>query len=441
MTSYVIKSRHLRASAPGVIRWCLDFPQPDAKVSLEQLQQGLRFQGWLLQQPLLSAQMYVRQGDSLHYCDLNVKRADVVEKVLRQNPVAHNQLQCGFSCKLPAQTSELIVGFMLGSTAYDFVELRIESSMKVLHGTAPWLFLDNDTNQSVAQFTGELSLDKPTLQSWHDYVSALSSLSGCDNVVLLLAPTKEMVYPEYYPHRRAGKPPVQQLLEFLPAQAPVLYPAAELAQAEQRSFRYTDTHWTHHAAMTVTVLLAQRLGLAVSEVEAQFAADEYVERSVCGDLGNKLFPPQAASEMLLSNVNYKQYLRYDNGLPNFGRVMLFENSKALTAQHCLIFGASSAYSMLNYLVRLYGKVSIVHSAGNVDPEVVSALSPDCIICQTNERFIVRAPVADYSLAEVMQGKLSDMALAERSTLLQRSADCNAGHFQAYFHLLLSRATF
>ncbi len=439
LTSYVIQTKHLRASAPGVYRWCLDFPVPGSAVSLSQLDAGILFQGWLLQDTAQPAQVYVRQGGQVSYVDLAIRRADVVEKVLKQTADAHPQLCCGFSCQFTLHSDHVVLGFVIAGQHYDFVDIRIESSMKVLPGTFPWLFLDNDTNQSVAQFTGELSLNRQTLEAWQHYLQALSSLPpDSDKWVVLLAPTKEMVYPQYYPHSQAGHTPVQQLMAHVANDPLILYPAAQLASAAERSFRYTDTHWTHHAAMRVSVLLAQRLGLAAQDVEAVFAADQYTERNVCGDLGNKLFPPREAKEQLLSSFSYKQYLRYENGLPNFGRVMLFENPSALSSQHCLIFGASSSYSMLNYLVRLYAAVTIVHTAGNVDPAVVAAIMPDCVICQTNERFIVRAPVVHYSLADIMQDKLAEMTPQQSSAVLQLSADSAGARYHSYFHSLLSK---
>ena len=441
MTNYVITSRHLRATAPGVVRWCLDFPKAQPAISLEQLQQPLLFQGWLLLESNLAARAYLRQAGQLCYMPLNVGRPDVIEKVLKQASAQHAQLNCGFAASFTATADQLVVGFEIAGQQYDFVELTIESSMKVLQGEYPWLFLDNDTNQSVAQFTGALTLCRQTLQAWQHYVSALSTLTSGIKASLLVAPTKEMVYPQYYPHQRSKTTPIQQLLSYLSEPPLLCYPAAELAMASERSFRYTDTHWTHHGAKTVSVMLAGQLGLDAQEVSARFAADQYVERSICGDLGNKLFPPRFAEESLLSNVNYKQYLCYDNGLPNFGRVMLFENSTALSPQHCLIFGASSAYSMLNYLVRIYSKVSVVHTAGNIDPAVITALQPDCLICQTNERFIVKAPVADYALDQVIAAKLAEMAAEQRQALVARSAAYNSLIGQSYFHPLLTPATF
>ena len=438
MSSYSVTTKHLCAGAPGILRWCLDFPQAEKGVSLDSLSQGVLFQGWVLTDTAAQLQVYVRYGEELQTQALTMRRPDVIEKVLKQTAQGHAQLHCGFHFRLELDTAQCVLGFIVDGVATDFVDIHIAGTMGVLKGTSPWLFLDNDTNQSVAQFTGEMMLDNPTLASWQQYLHALAALSVPQQLAVVVAPNKEQVYPQFYPYTAAVKSPMQQLLEYVQFDPKLVYPAQQLAAADKRSFRYTDTHWSHYAAMTVSVLLAQKLGVEKAGLTALFAEDQYVERSVCGDLGNKLFPPQYATEELLSSFNYKRYLRYDNGLPNFGRVMLFEHENALVAQHCLIFGASSSYSMLNYLVRIFAKVTIVHTAGNVDPSLIAALAPDKIICQTNERFIVRAPVADYSLAQTIQDKLAALSAAQKQVLLENSALNSQATHHRYFHALLAQ---
>ena len=438
MSSYSVTTKHLCAGAPGILRWCLDYPQTQDGVSLDSLSQGVLFQGWVLTDSEAKLEVYVRHGEVQRVQPLTMRRPDVIEKVLKQSADDHAQLQCGFHFRLELDTAHCVLGFIVNGVATDFVEIQIAGTMGVLKGTAPWLFLDNDTNQSVAQFTGEITLNNQTLEGWQRYLQQLNMLTTPQQLAVLVAPNKEQVYPQFYPHTAARKSPMQQLLEYVQFDPQLIYPAAELASTDKRSFRYTDTHWSHYAAMTVSVLLAEKLGLDKADLTALFADDQYVERSVCGDLGNKLFPPHYACEELLSGFNYKRYLRYDNGLPNFGRVMLFENENALVAQHCLIYGASSSYSMLNYLVRIFAKVSIVHTAGNVDPTLIAALTPDKIICQTNERFIVRSPVADYSLAQTIQDKLAAMSAAQQQVLLEASALNNQAAHHRYFHALLAQ---
>jgi hypothetical protein len=132
-----------------------------------------------------------------------------------------------------------------------------------------------------------------------------------------------------------------------------------------------------------------------------------MQRSV-GDLGNKAYPPAAHDEAVLRSFNYRKYVVYDNLLPNFGRTIVMQYPKALSKKHCLIFGSSSVYSMLNYLARIFQTVTLVHSAGNIDPKLIAELKPNFLLCQTNGRFVVRPPSANYCLQTSIREKVSQL---------------------------------
>jgi alginate O-acetyltransferase complex protein AlgJ len=85
--------------------------------------------------------------------------------------------------------------------------------------------------------------------------------------------------------------------------------------------------------------------------------------------------------------------------------MVMSQPKALLPEHCLIFGSSSSYSMLDYLSRIFQTLTMVHTAGNVDQQLLSELKPRFLITQTNARFIVRAPNMDYRLVKSIAEKV------------------------------------
>jgi hypothetical protein len=158
--------------------------------------------------------------------------------------------------------------------------------------------------------------------------------------------------------------------------------------------------------MLATLELAVALGLDAPAVAALFAEDKYRDVLVVGDLGNKLFPPRKATEQLLKSFSYRKYVAEDNGLANFGRTVVLKYDAALQPGHLVIFGASSGYSMLDYLCRIFSRITFMHTAGNLDLLELQKLAPDYLVCQTNARYVIRAPVADYSLADVITAKQS-----------------------------------
>ena len=99
---------------------------------------------------------------------------------------------------------------------------------------------------------------------------------------------------------------------------------------------------------------------------------------------------------------------YDNGLPNFGRVIVTRWDDALLDETCLVFGSSSSYSMFNYLARLFRYMVFVHSAGNVDASLLRACKPRYLVTQTNARFVAVVPSVGHSLAKDIQAKVCSL---------------------------------
>lgn len=388
-------------------RWWLDFPLADSSATLAELTEtGLLFQGWVLLDNAAAVQIYVKQGQALSCFALDKPRPDVVQVILKQDAATHPQRNCGFRFNLAMSSADFELGILHNGVEHLLCSGHIAGPFKVLQGQEGWLFLDNDTNKSVEQFTGKLLLDSAAKRGWQQFMQALvqqSAVHGCKHA-LLLAPAKEAVYAQYHPFTQAGVTPVHQVQALVPDGLNLCYPQPVLSSAQRRTFRLTDTHWSPYGAMLASVELAMALGLDGAAVSALFAADQYREVQAVGDLGNKVFPPLKATEQLLKSFSYRKYVTEDNGLANFGRTVVLKNAAAIQQAHLVIFGASSSYSMLDYLCRIFSHITLMHTAGNLDPSELARLKPDYLVCQTNARYVVRAPIADYSLAEVIAAK-------------------------------------
>ncbi|MDR7119321.1 alginate O-acetyltransferase AlgX-related protein [Rheinheimera soli] len=415
MSSYRIELvKHDQKQGP-IIRWWLDSPISDATASLDTLTgNGLVFQGWVLQAKPADFQVYVRHGDELAVFEPDCARPDVIEIILKQKPEKHPQLSCGFRFPLPLTSADFELGVIQDDQYFPLCQGHISGPFKVLEGKGNWLFLDNDTNKSVEQFTGKQLLEAEAKQSWQLYMAKLQAYAAqfqCKHA-LLMAPAKEAVYTEFYPYAKGALTPVEQVLRLVPVGLNLCYPVEALQQSAKRSFRVTDTHWSPFGAMVAAVELAVSLGLVRENIEALFANDEYRRVPLIGDLGNKMFPPRSADEWLLKSFSYRKSVVSDNGLANFGRTLCLANELALVPRHLVIFGASSSYSMLDYLCRIFGRITLMHTAGNIDPGVVAELTPDYLVCQTNARYVVRAPDANYSLAAIIAEKSKDVQSAK-----------------------------
>jgi len=343
---------------------------------------------------------------------LNIERPDVVERVLDQSPANNPQLRCGFRFTIPPDVATFTLSLEINGQSWPLQNVKVAphasegKALKVLRGQNSWLFLDNDTNFSVDQFAGYMRLTTKGVASWSDYTSALKA--GFDGArrlpVMLVAPTKESVLGHYHPLMAAPVPILQPVFDLLPLEQ-LIYPVAELRNTlGDEAFFKTDTHWTQKGAGLASALVAKRLGVPPKRVDELLSKDRYKTREHVGDLGNKMSPPLSVSASFLASFNHRKWVVYDNGLPNFGRMMVIHYPKALVNETFLVFGSSSSYSMFNYLCRFFRHLIFVHSAGNIDPELIKAVEPDSVVAQTNARFMIRPPVADYSLKQTIHKK-------------------------------------
>ncbi|MGO3058632.1 MAG: alginate O-acetyltransferase AlgX-related protein, partial [Halomonas sp.] len=283
-----------------------------------------------------------------------------------------------------------------------------DQPLKVLEGKQGWLFLDNDTNGSVDQFMGRMCLTKTGIEGWKGYLTQSAEVADNMPWALLVAPSKESVMGKrYHPREEGVGGPMHQVLA-LPEASDVVYPVEALKALEDSAFIPTDTHWTHKGAMVAAVALAAKLGVPEEACIGLFAKDAYKQTRMGGDLGNKLSPKQTSVVDILKSFNHSRYQTYDNGLPNFGRILVIEYAEALEPGTCLIFGSSSSYSMLNYLSRIFARLVFVHSAGNLDPALVNAVAPDYLAAQTNARFVVQIPSTSHSIEAVIQQKIASL---------------------------------
>ena len=414
-----------------VDKWTLDYPSPEREAQIDA--SGRRVQGWLLMpegsEAMLQQVRIVVQwsAEQEGIYPLDIERPDVVETVLQAEPDKHLQSCCGFLFHVPVHIAHfrllMAMGeqrWLLEDVAVTPVSKPISAPLKVLEGKQGWLFLDNDTNASVDQFRGRLRLTDKGMSDWQAYLQGVGQQAKQLNIPwrMLIAPSKESVMGEAYHPYDAGDSPMSQLLSLCEARS-VLHPVKALKKLGDRAFIPTDTHWTQRGAKVASVMLAKRLGLDVRRYRQSLAKDRYVAREMGGDLGSKLTPRQTSCVDILRSFKYQPYKRYDNGLPNFGRIIVLEYSDAIEQGTALIFGSSSSYSMFNYLCRLFQRVIFIHSAGNLDPEVINATQPDYLIIQTNGRFVVQIPLLDQPLVETIRDKVSRLDKDDKALVSDR----------------------
>lgn len=431
----VVNGKAIRSADVTGLRWHLDFPDIQCPPWL--LPGGWVVQGWVVLPKALAewvgkAEIIAQWSKTFELCHpLTVRRPDVIEALFGAVDESHPQVQCGFRFTVPRHLDRFSLFLCLGDKRLPLTQVEMPPvdhlddpappSIKVLEGKQGWLFLDNDTNGSVDQYRGRLRLTEAGGVQWQQYLQGFEQLAESAETThaMLVAPSKESVMgSSYHPFAEGGSGPIQQLMA-LPEARNIVYPQALLTQLGDEAFIRTDSHWSHKGAMVAAKALAMGLGLDSQAVNALFAEDEYVQRKIAGDLGNKFTPERHCNVEVLRSFSYVKCRYYDNGLPNFGRLLVLVNDQALMPGVCLLFGSSSSYSMFNYLCRLFQQVVFVHSAGSLDPALVKAVSPTYLVVQTNARFVVQVPGVSQSLLELIQEKRARLSEDEWASVAKR----------------------
>lgn len=433
-------------SVDGVKIWALDFPTHDRLVDFGQV--FLKIQGWVLwSDPLetLPELIVAVNGVAVHTQAFNTKRPDVVKRVLHERAENHAQLCCGFIAQIAAEklTSGFHVGVRADGVDTWLAQVDFTEPMKVLEGSEGWLFLDNDSNHSVDQYIGRRLLGTEELNSWREYLSAVQVLAQRTNMrhALVIAPSKEEVLPHRYPFNRAQTTVLDQVCALAKPEWNVVNAAPVLAayKSPEACFKQTDTHWTDRGAMLAVMAVLERLGLDTQKAEALFAADVYEFRREVGDLGCKMLPARSAETEFLQAPMPEKSAVFDNGLPNIGRTLVFENKSAIFHLKTVVFGASSSYPMLKYLTRLFSRLVFVHSAAQVDKSVLSHEQPEILLLQSNGRFLVQAPSLNFSLEDAVSRKTAEASSAFKAKVQKYISDSNFSGKQSFYVEMLAKA--
>ena len=402
---------HLTDSHPALRAWHVDSPEDGKAAPVTDA--GLLVAGWVLARdpeavPLMIACAAGDPAEVVKVLPLSQRRPDVIRYMLASEPDGHPQAVCGFWGRVPVARGGITLGVGLGGEFIRLVEVRFtetcpstpaEPPPKVLRGRDGWLFLDNDTNQSVEQHTGRRLLGEKELAAWRLYLDqcrALAAEVGARHAMLIAA-AKSQVLADFYPHAKGSLTVHDQVLGLCELADHVVASAVVLARQRDREacFIKTDTHWTDRGAKYVTLALLQELRLDVAQAERLFAKDKYFTMPFAGDLGSKLHPVQVAETEFLLGPLADADAYFDSGPGNTGRLLRFGSDQALWPGKLLLFGASSAYSLLKYLKRLVAEIVFVHSAGCVDPEFLRRERPDFLVMQTTARYMIVPPNTEF----------------------------------------------
>jgi alginate O-acetyltransferase complex protein AlgJ len=269
---------------------------------------------------------------------------------------------------------------------------------KVLRGKNGRLFLDNDSNQIIKQYTGELLFSEDQLRDWRLVLE--NRIAWHERLGIpyhfLVPPNAHSVYPEDLPDtvRSAPVRPVQQLIQHLEEKqsfARIIYPLEELeaAKPDLELYQKTDSHWTAWGAFVVYTRLAAEIGATVS-VHAVSTDDLKVrEKPRLGDLGAKLDPQEQSLQVWATVRTPASRLVSDNMIWGRGTVVVTECEEAAPTS-CLVFGDSFGMGLHPFLTSSFRRL-VFAFIPTVDHELVRRERPDVVVSVLTERFLMQVP--------------------------------------------------
>ncbi len=264
---------------------------------------------------------------------------------------------------------------------------------KVAKGKDGWLFLANDSNDTLSQHAGERLLTDHQVQQWQDLLEARSAWLYLHGIpyTFMIAPDSHAVYADMLPEgvTPGATRPALQVLDHLAEReswAPVLYPLSALQeQRDEGVYPKTGSHWTEFGAYVGYRELMARVteNFPVRRLTRRELHMTYEQRA--GDLGQKLDPPVQSRYVYVDVIDSHARVVHDNRVRNHGRLVEYE-ADSYNALTCLVLGDSYAVRMVPLMAESFQRTIWAHSY--FDYELIREIQPDVVVTVASERGMI-----------------------------------------------------
>lgn len=268
-------------------------------------------------------------------------------------------------------------------------ELPASTHRNVLVGRDGWLFLQNDTNDVMAQLTGRYPLPADFMDQWRCLFELrrqrLESLTG--QYFFGVIPNKACVYSQHLPDDVVlqSRRPVHDIMDAGQGAIRHHYFLQDLIDYSHLHQTYCkgDTHWNHRGALCAFNSLMRKMRLPeLTESELAFET-----RSIAGDLTGKIGQTTQTEHATIIEPKFNTV--HDNGVSNVGRLVIMENENK-NLPSLVLFRDSFGSAQMQMFASRFSRVVAVWQP-NIDYEIVRRESPDFVISQQVERFLTSCP--------------------------------------------------
>lgn len=280
----------------------------------------------------------------------------------------------------------------------DRLESTTKKAMKyhnqiTIEGRYGWLFYQGDDSEKY--YKGTNILTEKQMQSYSNAFRDLDEVCRKlgKKLVVLIAPNKEQVYPEFYPTVQISdnRKRVQRIVEHVgnTTDVSILYPLKELTEAKPywQTYFKLDTHWNEIGGLIGTQSLYREIGLETTDI--QYLPIVSYDRGQ-GDLVNlgNLKTNRNYVHDTGYHVGYRPEVdvtRYD--LSEDGTILQTSADNAPIDMDLVLISDSFREAMIPYLTKDFANTTIIHRSSIDDTFVRQAvLDSDIIVIAAVERY-------------------------------------------------------
>lgn len=270
---------------------------------------------------------------------------------------------------------------------------RAAKGRKFLEGKDDILFLDNDTNNTIAQITGAAPLTPADSRRWQRVIRSRQVLLEDSGVryAFVIAPAKEAALDKYLPDGTvlSDNRPAIQLCNNKQLKKIVKYPIDALRRLDRDGYRKGDTHWSDLGGLMVfrSIMADFEGGLDIRLPE--LSDYEMTAEELMGDLAVHSRKRETERVILLKPKAKSWQLIFDNRKPNRGNIMVTENPTISTGT-VVIFRDSFTNVMIPYFAATFSRCVFMWNPF-VDYDLVEEHKPVLVFNIMAERFLPFVP--------------------------------------------------
>lgn len=293
-----------------------------------------------------------------------------------------------------------------------------------LVGKDGWLFLCNDSNDAIGQYTGKVKLTHYTLDHYTKHYRNIQENYRNQEIhyMLTIVPGKESLYAEFLPESVINIADVtvkEQFIKTISSQLDIaildLMPVLQANKSRGQLYYKNDSHWNFLGAMIASKKIIDDLRDYFPEIpefnEAFFTLIEANE-GIC-DLNTKTRLDYIDGKYIENNKPYDISLascavglQYDGKsieilehpyktLSKTRPTQLFKNEQIKNSPRAIIIRDSFADKMIPFLTEYFSECLFVW-ARYVDNSIVESFKPDIIIEEVVDRFLIENRVTHFN---------------------------------------------